>query len=45
VLAFAHVVELFADEFAGLGGGGLTLTRFSPRAFDGALFRHDFSFG
>src|SRR4051794_19597774 len=44
VLAFADVVELLADEFAGDGACRLTFARFAPRALEGAFFGHGASF-
>ena len=40
MLAFADVVDLFADELAGLGAGCFSLTRVAVGAFDGLFFWH-----
>src|SRR5207244_4786205 len=44
VFSLADVLDLLADEFAGDGAGGLTLSRFSARAFECAFFGHGVSF-
>src|SRR5207302_10324293 len=40
VFSLADVLDLLADEFAGDGAGGLTLSRFSARALECAFFGH-----
>src|SRR5262249_28470230 len=40
VLAFAHVMDLFAHELAGLGGGTLALTTIAPGSLERSLLRH-----
>src|SRR2546428_606843 len=44
VPSLADVLDFLADELAGYGAGGLTLARFSARAFEGAFFGHGVSF-
>src|SRR5690349_10250090 len=44
VLAFADLVDLFANEFPRDGAGGLTGARFSARALECAFFGHEVSF-
>src|SRR3569623_781077 len=41
VLAFAHMLDLFAHEFTGLCGRRLSFPLFLAGTFDGFLLRHD----
>ena len=41
MLAFAYMVNFFADEFAGLGGRRLAFTGIFSRSIDGFLLGHD----
>jgi hypothetical protein len=44
VLPLPDVLDLFADELAGLGGRGLSLSLVTPRALDRPLFWHGGTF-
>jgi hypothetical protein len=41
MLPCADFFDLFADEFAGLRGGGLSFALVAPRTFDGLFLWHD----
>ena len=41
MLAFPHVMDLFADEFAGLCGRGFPFALVLARASEGFLLGHD----